>query len=540
MPLYSFSGDEAVANRKSNPAGDWGNRSSGNRLEPVALPTFETPFHLEPGEPIFTIGSCFARNIETELMRRGFKVPMRDLFTTAEFSGLETTIINNFGTPSIFNEFNWGLRGGFKPEDHIVETRGGFVDLHLNPAIRPASYEVVVSRREAIRRAMATVADCRVVIMTLGLIEVWHDNQTGCYLNVAPRPSLLKDYPGRFDLHVLSFQEAYEHLERAFRLLSEHCRPDLQVILTVSPVPLTATHRPMDVMVANAYSKSVLRAVAEHAVAAFPFITYFPSYESVTLSDRQFAWKDDLIHVTEDIVALNVGRMIAAFASESLTDDLIAEIRQAAPVQAAARAAEMRTRPEAEAFFEVLGDLSRTNPDFAIEHARFLDETRRYQEVVEVLDGVESQPLLAAELRARALLQLRRPDEAAQAVEAVVSPKLKAGGLWELLIQAHGEADNLEGAVAAAARYREAFPFRSPRIQLQLFRALRRSRPEAALGYGLQAAETEEGVAAAYETAELLIDRGDIAQARALLQAARPSNERDRLRIERLSSLLPA
>lgn len=539
MPLFTIPGDEAVATRKSNPVAGWGSRASDNRVEPVARPEFDHPFHLEPGEPIFTIGSCFARNIETELMRRGFAVPMRDLFKSPEFDGLETTIINNYATPSILNEFSWGLEGGFNAQDHIVPTRGGFADLHLNPAIRPVPFEMAVARREAIGKAMASVSQCRVVIMTLGLVEVWYDNQTGFYLNVAPRPSLMKDFPGRFDLHVLSFAEAYDHLSRAFRLLQSHCRADLQVILTVSPVPLTFTARPVDVMVANTYSKSVLRTVAEHAVADFPFVTYFPSYESVTLSDRKFAWKDDLIHVTQEIVAINVGRMISAF-SPGMTEDRVSEVRGASPEQAAALAGAARTTPDAEAFFEALGNLSQGNPDFAVEHARFLDEVRRYEDVLAVLSHAgDTQPLAVAELRARALLELGRPDEAAKVIEAVIRPKMKARPLWEMLVRAHGEAGDFNKTVVAGAGFRDAYPFAASRIKLGMFRALRNSHPQAAVAYGIDAAQDEDGVAAAYETAEVLISLNEMGRARSLLEAAEPTSDKDRHRIARLIALLP-
>lgn len=130
--------------------------------------------------------------------------------------------------------------------------------------------------------------------MTLGLVEVWFDTKTGTYLNPMPLTSLLKQNPDRFQLHTLTFDETYKFPDGALQLLKKHGRRDLQVILTVSPVPMGATHRPMDVLVANTYSKSVLRTAAEMAVTGSDFITYFPSCESLILSDRRRAWQDDL------------------------------------------------------------------------------------------------------------------------------------------------------------------------------------------------------------------------------------------------------
>lgn len=85
------------------------------------------------------------------------------------------------------------------------------------------------------------------------------------------------------------------------------------MIVTVSPVPLTATYRDADVMTANCYSKSVLRTAAEEITQTFDFVHYFPSFESITLSDRSVAYTDDEIHVSQDIVDLNIGRMVQAY-----------------------------------------------------------------------------------------------------------------------------------------------------------------------------------------------------------------------------------
>jgi hypothetical protein len=54
----------------------------------------------------------------------------------------------------------------------------------------------------------------------------------------------------------------------------------------------------MDIVVANAWAKSLLRAVAQEWAMAHPNVDYFPSYEIVQSSDRAAAWEKDLRHVT--------------------------------------------------------------------------------------------------------------------------------------------------------------------------------------------------------------------------------------------------
>jgi hypothetical protein len=55
----------------------------------------------------------------------------------------------------------------------------------------------------------------------------------------------------------------------------------VRFLVTVSPVPLTATASGRHVMVATMESKSILRAVAAQISAQRPLIDYFPSYEII-------------------------------------------------------------------------------------------------------------------------------------------------------------------------------------------------------------------------------------------------------------------
>jgi hypothetical protein len=314
MPLYRVDSELALATIKDNSVGRWPRRGEPGRLSPIAKPQFSPTFHFAPGETIFTIGSCFARHVERELAFRGFGLPTRRLFESDEdFGAVGLDVLNNYGTPSIFNELAWAFDDGFDPMTCFEPVRDNWVDMHLHASIRPTSLDVLRTRRRAIATAYRSITHCRAVIITLGLAEVWFDTRHGIYLNVAPRRSILRDNPGRFELHVLSPQEAYDYLRRALLLIRQHGTPGISVVLTVSPVPLSATYRAMDVMVANSYSKAVLRVAAEQAAAEFDFVDYFPSYESITLSEREHAWTEDNVHVTQRAVATNVGRMVAAY-----------------------------------------------------------------------------------------------------------------------------------------------------------------------------------------------------------------------------------
>ena len=73
-------------------------------------------------------------------------------------------------------------------------------------------------------------------------------------------------------------------------------------MVTTSLVPLLATFTDRNVVVANTYSKSMLRVVAEDFAASRPNVHYFPSYEIVMNSDQGASWTDDGRHVQPEVV----------------------------------------------------------------------------------------------------------------------------------------------------------------------------------------------------------------------------------------------
>jgi hypothetical protein len=328
MPIRKLSSSAAFQNLANEVANRWPNRSDGdNRVEPIARPHFTPSFSLEPGEKVFTIGSCFARNVERHLERMGFEIPMRQVQiggeTHNDADNIES-ILNNYGVTSILNELRWALdpEVPFDPSKGLLEiTPDKFADLHLSGYPRPLPWDKAVERRARIGAAMKTAAECRVVIMTLGLVEVWWDNLAELYLNVAPPKQFARRSPERFELHVLSYEEIVLHLDAIINLLRRFGRPDQRIIISVSPVPLGVTFTTSDVMVANTYSKAVLRAAVEQVCAGYGHIDYFPSYESVVLSDRREAWRDDMIHVSNRLVHTNVSRMVGAYARPATHPD---------------------------------------------------------------------------------------------------------------------------------------------------------------------------------------------------------------------------
>ncbi len=265
---------------------------------------------------MFTIGSCFARHIELALDRHGltvptlaFRVPKTELWAG---TGMVTGILNKYTPFSMLNEVEATTRDD-DGRRFLIESGDGLYwdgQLHTTESV---PLDRALKRRAKLRTLYAdAIARADVVIVTLGLIEAWWDEAEQLYLNdTAPR-ALIDRYPGRFFFETLSIDRTMDAVMRLVALLHD-LNPAARMLLTVSPVPFARSFSGGDAITANAYSKAALRVAAEAAVRAHAHVDYYPSYESVTQSDRAAAWEDDLVHVRMDMVAANVARMVDAY-----------------------------------------------------------------------------------------------------------------------------------------------------------------------------------------------------------------------------------
>jgi hypothetical protein len=217
---------------------------------------------------------------------------------------------NKYNTYSMLNELRWALDEGAQfPQDSIVQlTNTAWDDPHTTPVLGFADLAETLERRGLIQTVTKRIKNCRAVIITLGLAEVWRDLQADVFVNCTPldiahalrpdtTPALSNPQPNRYEFHLTGFAENLANLEAIYALLTEHGHPDVHIVITVSPVPLMNTFSTMDIVVANTWAKSLLRTVAHEWASMHPNVDYFPSYEIVQNSDRAAVWEDDLRHV---------------------------------------------------------------------------------------------------------------------------------------------------------------------------------------------------------------------------------------------------
>ena len=289
-------------------------RAHDGTLFPLHRPKWPLKFGAD--QTIFTIGSCFARNIEEALFDREVFVPTQTFgVPKGERKGRPNGILNEFTPGTIAQRILFALEGKSFPEETITPSGDLFADLLL-PGGTDVTFERAVKRRKQIDAVYRHLVKSNVIIITLGYIESWFDEETKLYLNRPPSYAFGQKNASRFTFKRLGVFEAVQLLEKAFDELTKN---DVKIIVTVSPVPLGTTFAPVDCVVANEYSKSVLRVCAER-LADNPKVDYFPSYEIVRGGGLQ-SYNEDHIHVKDELVHQVTNYMISLYegAADALT-----------------------------------------------------------------------------------------------------------------------------------------------------------------------------------------------------------------------------
>ena len=321
MPIARLSVADANQNLRRNRVSMWPDgRLPTGRLGELAKLAFTPSFTFSKADRIMTIGSCFAREMEHRLDSLGFDLPMKSVELPAEERATKTLndLLSKYTVESMENELAWVSGTAPPPPEKLFLQvgEGLWHDPQLVSNVHPASLERVIERRAMVNGAFGQLSGCRVVIITLGLAEAWYDHETSLYLNTAPPQAATNSQPKRFSLDVLDYNDIYSSLERIYAILERAGHPDFKVLITVSPVPFKATFSGQDAITANTYSKAVQRAACQAFVARHDNVDYFPSFEIVTMSHREFVYERDNIHVSNSAVAYIVDQVLAAYAPD--------------------------------------------------------------------------------------------------------------------------------------------------------------------------------------------------------------------------------
>lgn len=243
-------------------------------------------------DKIITAGSCFAQHISNAMREAGYRWVNYEQgpdFLLPEQLKLLNYGIYSFRTGNIYTVralrqwIGWAFEEGTPFSEEVWISDRSYDP--FRPAIEPNGFsnalEVVASRRTTLRAVRQAFEDADVFIFTLGLTEGWENINTSEIYPMAPGTAA-----GLFDTNQhrfvnFSYPSIYADMEWIVNFL-KNINPSLRLILTVSPVPLTATYSKQHVLNSTIYSKSTLRAVAGDLSDKYHNIDYFPSYEIIS------------------------------------------------------------------------------------------------------------------------------------------------------------------------------------------------------------------------------------------------------------------
>lgn len=254
---------------------------------------YRKKFDISVDERIATAGSCFAQHISRYLRKSGYNVLdaeppppglPRELHQKFGFSMYSARYGNIYSVRQLL-QLAEEVAGEWIPKDYVWEKDGKYVDA-LRPAIEPEGLDskdmVMRLRQYHLSRVKEIFESLDLFIFTLGLTEMWIHKESGTIYPTAPGA-----IAGHFDPYVYQFKNAQfgeiiSDFER-FQQVVQSIRGgrEFKILLTVSPVPLTATASDLHVLLSTTLSKSILRSVAGQLSATQHNIDYFPSYEIV-------------------------------------------------------------------------------------------------------------------------------------------------------------------------------------------------------------------------------------------------------------------
>ena len=250
-----------------------------------AIPS--APFQVNLQTPVLSMGSCFANAMGQRLQQNKF-----------------TTSINPFGVIfnplSIFKLLDASLADedspGLSEDDSMTEHQGVWYHYDVHSDFWANERGVLNDKIQAtLNNARHFLKIAKILILTFGTAYGYFLKKSNSIVaNCHKVPQKF------FEKRLLNIDEIAAGFSDLYKKLKE-VNPDLQVILTVSPV-----RHIKDTIPLNQVSKSVLRVACHQITQEFPNIIYFPAYELLLddLRDYRF-FEADMIHpaaIAEDYI----------------------------------------------------------------------------------------------------------------------------------------------------------------------------------------------------------------------------------------------
>lgn len=314
----------------------WKKAVAEKPVDPI-FPVQYKAFRLVPSDKVVTAGSCFAQNVGKYLRQDPTVILLETEALAPEdpvFSGRYGNIYTARQLNELFEECESGV---VDPSCAIQRHDGRYVDA-FRPFMAPdgfATAEQVRAARQAHILAIRPIFHAAsIFVFTLGLTEAW------CGLGAQEQeqrvypvcPGIYSDDADHaYTFKNFSFAEILADMQHFVTRLTA-INPTVKVLLSVSPVPLTATYSKDHILSATMASKSILRTVCGELVSQIANVFYFPSYEMVANPyTAQSAYAENLRTVRPEVIQ----SIMAFFRAEYIAEPGQTDAAQLYPVPTA-------------------------------------------------------------------------------------------------------------------------------------------------------------------------------------------------------------
>jgi len=288
----------------------------------IYLPTLPKIDLINKNTKVCLMGSCFADemgwvlkkngnvdigNVECNNEMKHVSYPWGTFFTPMNLFDVLDALMNN-NTKNIFNEESFirvpkNLKGNHYQslKQYDVMNDYNLWCLFIKARLNTASLDQAISKVDSVLSKLNnSLKNADVVIITLGLIETWISKVKNFAWHSFHGDALAKkSIDDLAYFKQLNFEEVTNYIQKIINIINNI--GNKKIIFTVSPIPLNFTFTNNDIVIANKYSKSVLRS----AIDAFidnKNVFYFPSFEIVQdCVGWPNSFKDDKRHVKIEV-----------------------------------------------------------------------------------------------------------------------------------------------------------------------------------------------------------------------------------------------
>ncbi|PNS08372.1 GSCFA domain-containing protein [Solilutibacter silvestris] len=265
----------------------------------------------------YSIGSCFAVNINLWLKFQGFDLP--DVSWGVHYNSrtilYELRRAVGLPAPSI----DWRVRkadGSQAYDDplrHCVDAQ--------------SAEELVETKLRTATDSMRAFEKADAFFITLGLSDIWEAQISGEIITLNRAPYLGAEILGKSsDMHIvnrfLTVDECVEDMRQVVGLIRAHKPPNTPIVFSVSPTPLKHADDGYHPQVANSRSKSTLLAamfILLDETKEDTHISYFPAYEFFQTNPMGISlWQSDERHPSAEAVNHVAEAFLAAYSQEQV------------------------------------------------------------------------------------------------------------------------------------------------------------------------------------------------------------------------------